>query len=325
LAKKVLLFFIIFISFVVPAYAEIVNGIAVKVGKGIITINEFNKAFKQMERDALLIGKKAPTKKDVMDQLVDDLIINNEAEKKGMVVSDGEIDQIIEDIKKQNNLSDIDFTRELKKEGMTLEDLKEKYRMGLMKTRFINQLASESIKSISEDEIKSFYEDPKNNKLFTLPDMVELYEIYIKINQDADYQEAMVIKDKAKQIWEKAKSGEDFNNLIKEYSMAQNKDKEKPGYLGSFTREQLYSFMKPEDVNFIFSLDKNEITSPIRLADGYYIFKIEEKREKRILDFKDAYENIKRYLIKKKGEEIFRKWIIEKKNMTSIQIMIEME
>jgi len=323
--KKWPIFFIIFILGILPVYAEIVNGIAAKVGDGIITINEFNKSLDQMERDALQLGKNLPSKIDAINQLIDNFIVKKEAERRGIVVSESELDKIIEDIKEQNDLPDEDFKKELKKEGITLEDLKDKYRMEWLKARFINQLASNSVNDISEDEIRSFYEDKKNKKLLMVPAMVELSEIYIKISKDADYKEAMEIKDKANQIYEKARNGEGFSDLVKEYSMASNKDKDKPGYLGSFTSEQLYRFVKPEDVNLIFSMDKGEVIPPIRLPEGYYIFKVNNKRENRTLSFEEAYENIKRYLIKKKGEELYRKWIINKRNTTNTQIMIEME
>ena len=82
--------------------------------------------------------------------------------------------------------------------------------------------------------------------------------------------------------------------------------------------------MTPDSAELIFSLDSGDITPPIRLKDGYRIFRIEEKIEEKVLTLDDAYESIRSFLLKLKGDELFKTWIIELKEATNIQYMIEM-
>ena len=78
-------------------------------------------------------------------------------------------------------------------------------------------------------------------------------------------------------------------------------------------------------MNFIFSLDSGDVTPPVRLPDGYYIFKIREKNKGGMMDFKEARDNIRGYLIRKKGEDLFKSWLTKVRQSTKIQYLISME
>jgi len=305
------------------AFAEIVNGIAAKVDTDIITIHEFNSAYEQARRAALILGNDFPSKKEVMNSLIDNLLIKKEAELRGVIVTDEELEKIIKNIKKQRGISDEKFIEQLKSEGLTYETLRDQYRMELLKTRLINQMASSSMNTIDEQEIEDFYNDPANRSLLRIPPIVKLSEIFLPLSPDASYQEAVKAKKQASDIYDAVKNGESFEQLVKQYSQAPNKDSE--GYLGSYTKEQLSVFLKLDDVNFIFSLEGGDVTPPIRLRDGYYLFKIREKSEGGLMDFKDARENIKSYLIRKKGEDLFQSWLLKVRQSTKIQYVISME
>lgn len=322
--KKVIILFLFIFLTLTPVYAEIVNGIACKVGDSIITINEFETAYESEKSRAAFFGEGTPDKSSVMDMLINDLLVKMEAEKKGIVITEEELDEIIENIRKQNNLSMEEFQRELKRENITLDELKEDYKKDILKMRLISQMASQRINSITEEEIKRFYEDPVNKKLFTIPALVKISQIYIPVPADLSYKEAKDIKTHAMEIYEQASGGADFQELVMLYSRAPNKE-EKAGTLGSFTRAQLLSTMNPQDVDLIFSLQKGDVASPIMIKDGYYIFKIDDKNEEKLLSFKEAYENIKSFLLKETGDEIFEEWIFNRQQIVTVHYMIPME
>ncbi len=304
--------------------AEIINGIACKVGSSIITINEFNTAYEQALTRARFVGQPVPSKREVLDKLIDDLLIREEAELRGLVVSETELNSIIDNIKKQSNISDEEFNLQLEREKITLEELKDSYRMEILKTRLVNLITQGSGYKLDDEEIRAFYDNPANRNLFMIPARVNISQIYIPVTEDLSYQEATEIKKRVNQITDEARKSNNFEELVMRYSAAANKE-ENRGNLGTFTQEQLYSFMKPGDVNLIFSLDSGDVTSPIRLQDGYYIFKINDKKERSLLSFDEAYENIKSYILKMKGEETFKAWLLKERGATKIQIVMDME
>ncbi|MCK4803577.1 MAG: SurA N-terminal domain-containing protein [Spirochaetes bacterium] len=321
--KLIILFLFIFLT-LTPGYAEIVNGIACKVGDSIITINEFETAYESEKVRAGFFGEGVPDKSSVMDLLIDNLLVKMETEKKGIVVTEEELNEIIDNIRKQNKLSIEEFQRELKRENITLNELKENYKNDILKMRLISQMVSQRINNISNEEIKRFYEDPANKKLFTIPAIVGISQIYIPVPSDLSYKEAKDIKTHTMEIYEQASGGADFQELLMMYSRAPNKE-ESGGTLGSFTREQLLSTMKPQDVDLIFSLQKGDVATPIMIRDGYYIFKIDDRKEEKLLSFEEAYENIKSYLLKEEGEEIFEEWLFKRRQIITVHYMIPME
>lgn len=304
--------------------AEIINGIACKVGRDIITVNEFNNTYGQLKARSFMFGMPVPGKKEVMDGLIENLLIKREAERRGIVVSESELDDIIANIKEQSNLSDEEFKAQLQQEGLTEEELRDQYKSEIFRTRLVNFFISGSDYGISEKDTMDFYENPANRGLFATPGTVSLAQIYIPVAGDLSYSEALELKERASMISNEARSGGDFEELVMEYSAAANKERNR-GNLGSFTQDQLLSFMNPKDVNIIFSLSSGDVTPPIRMQDGYYIFRINDIAQAKQLTYEESQERIQSYLLKLKGEERLKNWLIEKRAAMRIEIVMEME
>jgi parvulin-like peptidyl-prolyl isomerase len=309
---------------VTTARAEIINGIACKVGRDIITVNEFNTTYEQVRARAYMFGMPVPSRQEVMDGFIDNLLIKREAERRGLVVSESELDEIINNIKEQGNISDEEFQVQLREEGLTEEELRDQYRSEIVRTRLVNFFISGSDYGISEEELKDFYEDPANRRFFATLGTVTLAQIYIPVPNDLSYQDALEFKERVNMISEETQSGKSFEELVMQYSAAANKERNR-GNLGSFTEEQLLSFMNPQDVNLIFSLEKGGVTPPIRMQDGYYIFRINDIVEAKQLTYEESQERIQSFLLKLKGEERMEAWLDEKRAATRIEIVMEME
>lgn len=315
-----------FISAVVATTgrAEIINGIACKVGREIITINEFNTTYEQVRARALMFGLPVPGKKEVLDGLINNLLIKREAERRGLVVSESEIDEIFDDIKKQGNLSEEEFQEQLRQEALTEEELRDQYRTEIIRSRLVSFFITSSDFGVTEMELREFYDNPANRRLFATPRTVGLSQIYIPVSNDLSYQDALELKERARTISQEAQGGGNFEDLVMQYSAAANKERNR-GELGTFTEEQLLSFMNPQDVSLIFSLDSGDVTPPIRMQDGYYIFRINDIVESKQLTYEESQERIQSFLLRMKGEERLKKWLEEERAATRIQIVMEME
>jgi len=322
--RKVILLLSLFLLVLNPVYSEIINGIACKVGSSIITIQDFETAYEQEKLRSLFTGTPVPEKKSVMNALIDNLLIKMESKKKGIVVTEEELDGIVDNMITQNNLTREEFVKELENENLSLEVLKENYRNDVLRMRLISQIISQRVNIVTDEEVKIFYDVPENKKLFTTPGIVELSRIFIPVPGDVSYKEAKEIKSHATAIYEQASQGADFRELIRTYSDTPE-SADKGGFQGSFTKEQLLTILSPEGAALIFSLDMGDVASPMMSMGGYYIYKIENKQGEKVLSYEEAYGSITSYLQKENGEKIFREWLVEKKQVVSIQYMIEME
>ena len=89
---------------------------------------------------------------------------------------------------------------------------------------------------ISAVEISEYYEEHPGE--FQNPKTVEARHILIQVDQNAADEEVARAKEKIEDILKKARGGQDFAELAKQYSEGPSKDK--GGFLGSFRREAFF-------------------------------------------------------------------------------------
>jgi len=141
---------------------------------------------------------------------------------------------------------------------------------------------------ISDDEIKAYYDDHPDE--FQNPKTVEARHILIEVDQDADPEKVAEAKSRIEVILQKARAGEDFAELAKQYSEGPSKDK--GGYLGTFRREAM---VKPF-ADQAFSMKAGEISDPVRTRFGWHLIKVEKVNEATTTPLTDAKEGIRKKL-----------------------------
>ena len=133
---------------------------------------------------------------------------------------------------------------------------------------------------LDEDALRGYYED--NMDMFTQKEQVKASHILFRIPPGASPDEQEKIKEKAESVLEKAKKGEDFAKLAKEYS-DDTASASKGGDLGYFSKGRMIK--EVEDAAF--SLKKGEI-SLVKSAIGYHILKIDDIKPKTVKTFDEA-------------------------------------
>ena len=124
---------------------------------------------------------------------------------------------------------------------------------------------------ITEKEIESYYE--YNADTYRQPKQVKARHILFKVDQDASEEVKNKVKARAEKVLEKARKGEDFAALAKEFS--EGPSKSQGGDLGYFKAGQ----MEPPFEQAAFSLKKGEISDPVRTRFGYHIILVEDIKE----------------------------------------------
>ncbi len=141
---------------------------------------------------------------------------------------------------------------------------------------------------ISDAEISEYYEEHPAE--FQNPKTVEARHILIKVGQDAPPEEVAKAREKIEDILKKAREGQDFAELAKQYSEGPSKDQ--GGNLGSFTREAM---VKPF-ADKAFAMQAGEISDPVRTRFGWHIIKVEKVNEAAVTTLTAAKENIRKKL-----------------------------
>lgn len=149
---------------------------------------------------------------------------------------------------------------------------------------------------IPDDEISAYYEEHPSE--FQKPKTVEARHILIKVAPDASPEEVAKAKARIEKILQKAKDGQDFAELAKQYSEGPSRDK--GGYLGTFRREAM---VKPFS-DKAFSMKAGEISDPVRTQFGWHIIKVEKVNEATTTSLADAKAEIRKKLADERAKNI---------------------
>ena len=323
--------------------AVLFAGCGLKSGETIITVNDkkitqgqFDKMFDEQAGNGMLAALGIDIKSDtnnflyllVKDRVINELIVktllDEEIEKRGITVTNKEVDQAIKEIVDKLGSKE-QLNTLLKQNGMTnaqfKRDLKEEVKM--------KKLAKElGTYNVSDAEAKKFYND--NIKKFKHPEKVRASHILISVSP-AEIEEVVKSDAKNKNLDEvalkakveeeiKAKSAEaeaKANKLLAEAKkdMTQfaklakdNSDDTtsavKGGDLGFFAAKE----MVPEFSKAAFSMKPNTISDkPVKTQYGYHIIMVTDRAAAGQDSFDKVKNNIKGYLENQKQIEAIDK------------------
>jgi peptidyl-prolyl cis-trans isomerase C len=247
----------------------------------------------------------------VLDRLIQMQLLLSQAtdadKAKGKTDSTRSFDQI-----KTNTSSEEMLNRQLKAMGLTQDGLRKK----LNDEATAQAVLERELKvDISDAEAKKFYDD--NPSKFEQPEMVRASHILISTKDPMDMNPNFAMRKdlpddqkaakrkQAEDLLKRARAGEDFAKLAKQYSDDPG-SKDKGGEY-TFARGQ----MAPEFEAAAFSLKTNEISDLVTTQYGYHIIKLSEKLPAKQVEFDKVKERIKVYLAQqelgKKAPDFFAK------------------
>ena len=240
----------------------------------------------QLQMYALQTGKEPKTQEDfealrdeILDQMVTDRLFLIQAKKDtSITVRPEEIDQALDEHIQRissNFNSNEEFLQALAVEGMTLRDLRKKYRSEvenqLLKQKFI-QRKLYSV-SVSKHEVEAFYNEFKDS-IPAQPEGVKLAHILLVV--EASEKIADSVREYASQLRQQVLDGADFASISARYSSFGAG--ENGGDLGFISRSDVV----PEFARAAFSLDVGDVSGVIRTQFGFHVIKCEARRGDRL-------------------------------------------
>lgn len=294
-----LLIIFLFISSIKISNAEVVDRVIAVVNEDVITKTELEDATEIFFPDP----NNRPQKEVIITQLIEQILLEQEAKKNGITISEAEVDRGVELVKNQFNLNDQDFNEVLKKQNLTPELFREQWRTQMLGNKLIKSKLQGQV-AVTEDEIRKYYEE--NYGKIEPGEEVHIAHILIPSDQE----------EKAIEVANMAKSGEDFESLAKEYSI-DTISAEKGGELGYFKKGDLVEPLENATQN----AEIGEIIGPINSSSGFHIIKILDKTESgEDIEFIENRNSIREVIYEKKAEEALKNWIEEMKNQAYIEV-----
>jgi|GEM_PF-358542 len=220
----------------------------------------------------------ARIKQDLLERLIDEELIRQEAERLGIVVTKEESEAEFAKFRGRFKTEE-QFQNYLKYGKTTVEEIRKRLDSTLALNKLLEKLGK---LSITEEELRKAYES--GIRAYTEPEQVHAMHILIKVAENAPQNEVEAARKKALDILAKLKKGADFQELAKQYSDDPG-SKDKGGDLGFFRR----NMMTPKFEEAAFALKPGEITKePVRTPYGFHIIKVVERKEERVKPFEEV-------------------------------------
>ena len=259
--KKIYVALAILITLPLSAKIEILDRVAIIVGEGVVLESQVKNMLENIEKRYQEQGAPMPPKEIIMEQIHERLIVEELqlqlANRAGVRVSDGELNNAFERIAANNNLSLEDFIQTLEIEGESYESLRSQVRKEMVIQRVQQGRVSQEI-DITEQELDGFLQTDAATKELS----PELFLRQILVSN----------KTLADEILNRIDQGEDFADLAEQYST---------NNLASVGGEM--GWRNLADLPTLFAIElKNKkngyISPPLKGGSGFYILKIENKR-----------------------------------------------
>jgi parvulin-like peptidyl-prolyl isomerase len=322
---------------VVDKTLAIVNGEAIMYSEFEKTADPILEQYKQAAPPAEQTPEKIKEfKQKLLDQMVDDRLLKQEAQARKIKVTKRDVQEGIKQVKKRF-ASEVEFQAELKKENLTSAQFEKRIEEQLGVMKLIEQEIKAKTPQPTDEEVRAYYakvQDKMNGKELGLDkkdeeeignlakylsrsvaEQVHARHILVSVDKNAPMSEKTEALKKIKNIQQELKNGADFEELAKKYSDDPG-SRTRGGDLGFFSKGD----MVPEFEKAAFSLNVGSVSEPILTDFGYHIIKVEEKRAARKLTYDDIKNDLKELLYQKNAQKRYESWLKELRAKANVKI-----
>lgn len=171
--KRVILSFLLLVLFFTPtnsnADEQIVDGIAAVVNGEVITMYDLNIAmhpvlqqFKGRELTSAEEEQISEFRKQLLNRKIDDVILDQEAQKIGLSVSDDDVKAEINSILEESNISEDELGKKLQLQKTNLKAFKQKIKDNIRKHRLLNYKVKNKV-VVTEEEMERYWNGTQSN------------------------------------------------------------------------------------------------------------------------------------------------------------------
>ena len=221
--------------------------------------------------------------------------------------------------------TDEEFSRHLRSLGLTLAQFTNR----VMDQAVSEEVIIREVKSkitIPEADVKRFWET--NDEAFKQPELARASHILIttkdlKTGQTMTEEEKKAQKAKAEAVLARAKKGEDFTELVMTFSEDPGAKENKGEYKFARAKDDPRRAMVPEFEKAAFALQPKGISDLVTTDYGYHIIKLHERIPAKKVDFADAQERIKDFLLQAALDKQMPVYFAKVKKAANVEILDE--
>ncbi|WP_347332058.1 peptidylprolyl isomerase [Marinimicrobium locisalis] len=254
---------------------QMLDRVVAIVGEDVVLESELEQRLASIKTRMQESGSNQPLppenvlREQVLDQLILERLQMEMGRRYGIEVSEQQVEQTIQRIMRNNQLSEAELRSELEGQGQTLDGFREQIRREL----WVNQIQQAVVNSridVNEQDIESFLAST-DGKFATSPNY-RLGHILLSVPSGASDSEEEEIRKKAETIRQELVEGADFEQMAITHSNDSNALQ--GGELGWRKLEQLPELF----ADVVADLEEGDVSEPVRSGAGFHILKVHETR-----------------------------------------------
>jgi len=268
-----------------PARAEVVDRIVLRINDEIATLYDYEKRKAEMiddishrERDPAerqrLLGQAGEI---VFKDLYEELLLRSRATQLDVTITDDQIDRAVQQMRESNGIkNDEEFQAALGQAGLTLPKLRERLRGDLRLREVLGKEVNSKIK-VDEEDLRRYYR--KHVDEFRVPEQVQLRETVVLEATVKDPAERAKL---AAEIKAAIAGGQPFDKAIEPYLVTKQ--------VGALTD---LGWVSPGDLDpalekAAWSLEKGAVSVPVAGRGGLHVLQATDRHESYIKPFSEV-------------------------------------
>ncbi len=250
-----------------------INHIVAVVNEDAITRYELDEAIKtaigRMQQQGLQIPDQHTLEEQVLESIITKRIQIQHAQEVGLSVAETELDETINRIAVDNQLTLPEFHAVLENDGISYNKFREEIREEMIIARLKEREVNHQV-NVTEGEVDNFLQTQKASA--EGDDEYRLGHILILVPENMNSDQIQQRAERAEMALTKLREGVEFSQVVAEFSDAADAKN------GGIIEWRPISQMGPDFAQMLETLQPGEITSIVQSPNGFHIFKLLGRR-----------------------------------------------
>lgn len=299
---------------------ETIDRIVAEVNDDIITLYELNQAARPFVERVRNMGRPLDeerrmlfdVREKILNQMIDQKLTDQEIERLKISVSEETVDRTIEEVKKENYMSDAELQAQLKREGMSMEEYRNQVRDQILRGRLVNREVKSKI-VVTEEDIQACYIE--NKEKYCGEKRYHIRHIILMVQPGADAGQKEAVHQRMEAVLAALDSGEPFDQIARTYSESPLRDE--GGDLGAFELKDLSRPIR----SAVEKLEPGAYSPVVDTEQGLQIFYLEQISETPEKTVDEARAEIEKQLYNEVVNQKFKEWLTDLRQKSHVKII----
>ena len=304
-----------------PVAGKVCDRVVGIVNGEVITLSDLDEAMPKYGKanildEGNLLDKEIKlrnARKEVLEKLIEERLLQRTAKQFGITVEDEEIDKAIERMKQAGSVSDDQFIKELAVQGFSLEGYRHYLKAQIRRAKIIEAAIKPQV-TMAEEKIREYYQSHADNYLY--PE-VRVSQILIQVPTEATPTDWEQAKKKVEEVLQSLRKGTAFAEVASRYS-DDTASAPSGGDLGFFKKGE----MVPALEAVIFAMKKGEVSGVMQSSQGFLIFKVTDRRKGSVAPFDEIKEQVTGDYYREEVIKLYTKWLDVLKNRSKVEVKL---